>query len=297
MNEEENGAQDKTLEKDQSLDKEHNDGRIKPVDEDRQVVTDSTETESEGIDGETKEKFTSSIEAQETKPTDDDNASTTDSNIGDSGSTTVETPQENATATQEEKTDSQVVESEEEKKIPDDFDELLEGALFASGKPLSMEKMESVFGYPAVEIRACLRGIIKKLEDTKSSLRVEEVSKDTYVLCLASEYEDLVKPLIKSTKSEKGIFTNPAVMDIVTNIAYRQPITISLLGKIISDKIDIPTQRKIIADLIEQGYVEKIEKGRSVRLKVTTKFMDTFGFNHDSRKMKLQILWRLKRGK
>ncbi|MHA1450331.1 MAG: hypothetical protein ACTSP4_13020, partial [Candidatus Hodarchaeales archaeon] len=144
MNEEENGTQDKTVEKEQSLDKEHNDGRIKPVDENRQVVTDSTKTESEGIDGETKEKITNSIEAQETKPTDDDNASTTDSNIGDSGTITVETPQEDATATQEEKTDSQVVESKEEKKIPDDFDELLEGALFASGKPLSMEKMESV---------------------------------------------------------------------------------------------------------------------------------------------------------
>ncbi|MHA2296748.1 MAG: SMC-Scp complex subunit ScpB [Candidatus Hodarchaeales archaeon] len=184
----------------------------------------------------------------------------------------------------------------EEKIDPEEFQEMLEGAFFAAGRPLSLDKLVEIFDpLPPSEIKRYIQAITMKLTETKSAMRLEEISKDTYVLCLINEFEELVKPFIGKTK--KGLFSDPLVLEVITNIAYRQPISLAMLTKIISDRVNSQDVKKIVSTLVKEDYVIAIEKGRSTQLRVTTKFLDAFGFNYDSRKMKLQLLWRLKRGK
>ncbi|MFW9992075.1 MAG: SMC-Scp complex subunit ScpB [Candidatus Odinarchaeota archaeon] len=215
------------------------------------------------------------------------------------GQEAVETAGESTAASEEEleTTEGQeTVETAGETWDPMEFERLLEGAFFAAGRPLSLEKLEEIFApIPVTEIKRHIQAIDLKLTETKSAMRLEEVSKDTYVLCLVSEFEELIQPFI--TKTKKGLFADPKVMEVITNVAYRQPISTAMLARVMSDKVNQAETKNIITTLVTKGYINEKEKGRSTQLMVTTKFMNEFGFSHDTRKMKLQILWRLKRGK
>ena len=81
---------------------------------------------------------------------------------------------------------------------------------------------------------------------------------------------------------------------IVTEIAYRQPISIAMIKKIVKGIGPIKIT-EICQYLEKTGYVVSEKKARSLVYTTLPKFANDFGFDDESRRLKLQMLWRLKR--
>jgi hypothetical protein len=81
---------------------------------------------------------------------------------------------------------------------------------------------------------------------------------------------------------------------ILTEISYRQPISLAMVKKIVR-KIGPIKITEICQNLEKRGYIVGEKRARSLVYTSTSKFAQDFGFDDESRRLKLQMLWRLKR--
>lgn len=105
------------------------------------------------------------------------------------------------------------------------------------------------------------------------------------------DLEDTLKDILK----EEDLFKfNRIEIDVLTTVAYRQPIRKSDLPKMIEKhkKSDIIKALDILR--IEDYIVESREKN-AIILRTSSKFSLEFGFSTELKSLKQQLYWRLKR--
>ncbi len=168
-------------------------------------------------------------------------------------------------------------------------DELVEAVLFAAGRPLRLEEIVEATELDSTEIKRAITRLKKKLSKN-SAFYIKEVSNELWVLQLKSKF----RPIAALLREEQPLFSEDELL-VLTHIAYRQPISQAVLAKILSYKIDPARVRQIINSLYLKEYVTMEKKARSIILRVTEKFCSEFGFDTDQRRMKIQLIWRLKR--
>ena len=170
---------------------------------------------------------------------------------------------------------------------PVSLEERIEGALFSIGRPIhSTELIESLQEESPIVKRA-LRKVARQRKRT-SPLVIEEISRDRWVLQLNPIYHEFFQSIV----TEK--FMADEERRIVTEIAYRQPISLAMVKKIVT-KIGPVKITEICRNLEEKGYIIGEKRARSIVYTSTPKFANDFGFDNESRRLKLQMLWRLKR--
>jgi chromosome segregation and condensation protein ScpB len=184
-------------------------------------------------------------------------------------------------------------------EIPEDFPSLrkeiqpaslaerIEGALFSVGRPIHTSELIENFEEDSPTIKRMLRKVSRKRRKS-SAIVIEEISKERWVMQLNPVYHEF----FQSIKPE--FFLQPAERRVLTEIAYRQPISLGLLKKIITGIGPIKIN-EICQKLESNGFVLSEQKARSKIYISTPKFAKSFGFDAESRRLKLQMLWRLKR--
>lgn len=155
------------------------------------------------------------------------------------------------------------------------IESILEAILFASGKPLSLDQLRSIFKEherPSLdEMREALRSLQAHYE-TRAIALVEVAS--GYRFQLKSEWASWVNPLWE----EKATRYSRALLETLALIAYRQPIT---RGEI-EDIRGVAVSTGIIKTLVEEREWVRVVGHRDVpgrpALYATTKqFLDYFG--------------------
>ncbi len=170
---------------------------------------------------------------------------------------------------------------------PVSLEERIEGALFSVGRPIHANEIIENFAEESPTIKRAIRKLSRKRKRT-SAIVIEEISKDRWVMELNPLFHEFFQSL------EPELFLLPDERRIVTEIAYRQPISLALVKKLVTGIGPIKIA-EICNKLEELGFITSEKRARSILYTSTSKFAKSFGFDFESRRLKLQMLWRLKR--
>lgn len=160
--------------------------------------------------------------------------------------------------------------------------EIIEAALFAAGRAVSVEKLSKITGKPRKNILSAVQELMEAYSSRKSGLEILDLG-DRYVMQVKPEYSELMREVAPKELSAPKLRT-------LSMIAYHQPL-------LQSDLIEMRGSGAYdhIKDLIERGFVESVPCGRSRQLSTTSLFADYFGLKrNDPQAIKEKILELLK---
>jgi len=142
---------------------------------------------------------------------------------------------------------------------------LIEAALFASGRQLSIEEIAKICGSGNIGlVRRSADELIEEYDERNSAIEIQKVD-NKYVMRVRKEFEGKVMHLIPETEIPAPVLKTLAL------IAYEQPIKQSDLVKERGNNV-----YKYVRFLRRQGFVESKRSGRTRVLSVTPKFKEYF---------------------
>nr|MDO8098367.1 SMC-Scp complex subunit ScpB [Candidatus Njordarchaeota archaeon] len=162
---------------------------------------------------------------------------------------------------------------------------LIEAALYAAGRPLSLEELEKVSkARGKIETESLLAELVSEYQERTSSLEIVEVSRGKYAFQLKPEYSTKVSRL-----SPGGLLSLGALKTLAL-IAIRQPVKQS-------EVINIRGSHSYehIHKLAQLGFIKKQPSGRTFALSTTKVFAEYFGFDEEPLKLKVQLHRKLMR--
>ncbi|MHA1672827.1 MAG: SMC-Scp complex subunit ScpB [Promethearchaeota archaeon] len=158
---------------------------------------------------------------------------------------------------------------------------VVEGALFVAGRPVSIEELNA-----KTDIRK--RDLVTLLEELSMDYLVRSTAlelvnvQDKFSLQIKPEYTPRVK------KFATGGLIPDRILKTLTIIALKQPLMKSMLIKLRGS-----TAYEHVKFLLDRGYIEAYKKGRSHELLTTDQFADTFGLSRDIETLKKQMIIQL----
>lgn len=147
-----------------------------------------------------------------------------------------------------------------------------EAILFSMGEAVEAERMAKALEISTAETRTLLRGMMKRYESEERGIQLIELE-DAFQLCTKPETYDA---LIRIAKQPKKLVLTDVVMETLSIIAYKQPITRLELEKIRGVKCDHAVNK-----LIEYNLVREVGRldapGRPLLFGTTEEFLRRFG--------------------
>ncbi|MBQ3404068.1 MAG: SMC-Scp complex subunit ScpB [Oscillospiraceae bacterium] len=150
----------------------------------------------------------------------------------------------------------------------------LEAVLFASGDPVSRERLAAVLAVEETDIDTAAQSVARRLEADGSGIRLKRLE-DDYQLCSAPEYADYVRIAIEARKPPR---LSQTAMEVLAVVAYYQPVTKAYIEKMRG--VDSSYTVNMLCDraLIELcGQLEA--PGRPNLYRTTPEFLRAFGIS------------------
>jgi len=158
---------------------------------------------------------------------------------------------------------------------PAEIKNIVEAALLATGRPLSLDKLMEVFASKGGELdRALVRTAISGLAADYESRGIElkEVASG-YRIQIRSKEREWLNPLFE----ERAPRYTRALLETLALIAYRQPITRAEIEEVRG----VVVSPNIVRTLMERGWVRVVGfrdvPGKPSMLGTTREFLDYFG--------------------
>ncbi|MGE5637710.1 MAG: SMC-Scp complex subunit ScpB [Chloroflexota bacterium] len=156
---------------------------------------------------------------------------------------------------------------------------LLEAALYVAGRPLDLNELcATISSRSKKNVKKLVAILIKEYGRRNTALEVLELKDERYVLQLKAEFTPLVKKLVNRPLLSSG------PLKTLSYIAYRQPISqkrvIEVRGQHAYGHV------KLLKDM---GLIAAERSGRSMALRTTDYFADSFGLLHDIALMKREL--------
>lgn len=151
---------------------------------------------------------------------------------------------------------------------------VIEAALLAAGRPLSIERIAELFGRRGAPDRAALKEALAALADDYADRGIElkEVASG-YRIQIRSRMNDWLVPLWE----ERAPRYSRALLETLALIAYRQPIT---RGEI-EEVRGVAVTTNIVRTLLERNWVRVVGHrdvpGQPAMFGTTREFLDYFG--------------------
>jgi len=160
--------------------------------------------------------------------------------------------------------------------------EIIEAALFAAGRAVSLEKLMKITGKPKKNVSLAVQELMEAYSSRGSGIEILDLG-ERYVMQVKPEYSELMREVAPKELSAPKLRT-------LSMIAYHQPL-------LQSDLIEMRGSGAYdhIKDLIERGFVDSVPCGRSRQLSTTPLFADYFGLKrNDPKAIKEKIIELLK---
>ena len=159
-----------------------------------------------------------------------------------------------------------------------DLQSILESALFAFGRPLSVQEMSQLFyaeKIPVAEIKKALSVLGKKYGgDSSCGIELRETA-GAYQLRTKEENKDYIRRLIKGRLFQ---LSAPA-LEVLVIVAYRQPCK-----KAVVDEIRGVESGHLLKTLMEKNLIcfgpKSTDPGRYMTYKTTARFLEIFGLKN-----------------
>ncbi len=155
--------------------------------------------------------------------------------------------------------------------------QIIEGALMAAGKPLSVKNLAALFKEEECPSAAAIQAALKAIQQgcEARGFQLQEVSSGFRFQVSAA-----VAPWIAQLWEEKPPKYSRALLETLALIAYRQPITRGEIEKVRGVSVSFP----IIRTLLEREWVRVVGHrevpGRPALLATTRQFLDDFNLKH-----------------
>ena len=150
----------------------------------------------------------------------------------------------------------------------------IEAILFSVGEPVEIKLLASVLNRAEIEIKAAAAELMRVYESEERGIQLLQLE-DSYQLATKPQFYD---ELITITKHPKKPVLTDTVMETLSIIAYRQPVTKNDIEKIRGVSSDFAVNR-----LVEFGLVKEVGRlnapGRPILFGTTDEFLRRFGFS------------------
>ena len=98
---------------------------------------------------------------------------------------------------------------------------IVEAILFASGDPIEKSRLAQASGIEEETIENIINMLNDRYEENESALMIIKLS-DSYQLCAREKFIDYIRAAMETRKAAP---LSPAAMEVLTIIAYTQPVT------------------------------------------------------------------------
>lgn len=147
----------------------------------------------------------------------------------------------------------------------------VEAILFTMGESVELGKIAAAIGQDEKTTREIIRDMMKKYEKEDRGIRIIELE-DAFQMCTKKEMYDY---LIRVAKQPKRHVLTDVLLETLSIIAYRQPVTKMEIEKIRGVKTDHAVNK-----LVEYGLVEEAGRldapGRPLLFGTTEEFLRRF---------------------
>lgn len=155
-----------------------------------------------------------------------------------------------------------------------EIESAIEGILFASGDPVSEERLMAVLDIDRQLLETAIENLADYYKFNRRGIRLVRLE-DSYQLTTAAEYADYVRQTLEIRKQPT---ISKAALEVLSIIAYYQPTTRAYIEQIrgvdSSGTISTLLERSLIQ---ESGYLDV--PGRPKLYKTTPHFLRAFGIS------------------
>lgn len=148
----------------------------------------------------------------------------------------------------------------------------IEAILFTMGESVDVAKIANALDIKPSEVKKIVKEMQKEMEDKKRGIKIIELD-GAYQMCTKPE---MYEALIKVAKQPKRQVLTDVLMETLSIIAYKQPITKSEIERIRGVKSDFAVNK-----LVEYLLVEEVGRmdtpGRPLLFGTTEEFLRRFG--------------------
>ena len=148
----------------------------------------------------------------------------------------------------------------------------IEAVLFAMGYSLELSKIAKAIGHDTETTRKVLQNMMDDYQKEDRGIRIIELE-NAYQLCTKQEYYEY---LVNIALQPKKAVLSDVMMETLSIIAYKQPVTKIEIEKIRGVKSDHAVNK-----LIEYNLVQEVGRldapGRPILLGTTEEFLRNFG--------------------
>lgn len=148
----------------------------------------------------------------------------------------------------------------------------IEAILFAMGNAVSVDKIAAAIGHDTETTRKLVHQMMDRYNSREGGLEIIELE-NSFQLCTRKEYYDT---LIKVAKQPKKYVLTDVQLEVLSIIAYKQPVTRQEVEKIRGVNSDHALNR-----LVEYGLVGEAGRldapGRPILFGTTEEFLRNFG--------------------
>ena len=152
------------------------------------------------------------------------------------------------------------------------FEAAIEAILFTMGESVELEKIAAALELDKSEAKKIIELLIKKYEVEEHGVKIIELD-GSYQMCTKNE---MYEYLIKIAKQPKKRVLTDVVLETLSIIAYKQPIT-----KVEIEKIRGVSSDHAVSKLVEYNLVTEIGRldapGRPMLFGTTEEFLRSFG--------------------
>jgi len=158
---------------------------------------------------------------------------------------------------------------------------LIEGALYAAGRPLDIEELSTKLEIPKKEVEELVRVVAFDYLERSGALIVAQIG-EKYQMQLRPELTETV------SKFAKGGAIAERYLRTLTIIALKQPILKSTVIKLRGSGA-----YEHVKYLLENDLISAVKKGRSAELATTDKYADMFGLPKNKEELKRMMVSQL----
>lgn len=155
------------------------------------------------------------------------------------------------------------------------YEAAIEAILFTMGESVEIDKIAKALEIKTSQVRKIVKGMQEKMAESSRGIRIIELE-DAYQLCTKPE---LYEYLIRVAKQPRRQVLTDVMMETLSIIAYKQPITKAEIERIRGVKSDFAVNKLVEYELVQEiGRLDT--PGRPLLFGTTEEFLRRFGVDN-----------------
>lgn len=152
------------------------------------------------------------------------------------------------------------------------YEAIIEAILFTMGNSVELEKIAAAIELDKEQTRAIIEKMMARYKKSSSGIKIVELD-GSYQMCTKTE---MYEYLIRIAKQPKRHVLSDVLLETLSIIAYKQPITKAEIGKIRGVSCDHAVNKLVEYNLVcELGRLDA--PGRPLLFGTTEEFLRSFG--------------------